>query len=104
VFTYDGGVVVHPHVFRSVLGDERSIVEYQVIQTARGAEILALGAMEDTGRIERALAVELGRLGVAAPSVRLVLVRELARQATGKLRRFVPLSVPRPSAAVSTPA
>ncbi len=32
-FRYPGGVVVHPHVFRSVLSREAWIVEYQVRQT-----------------------------------------------------------------------
>jgi phenylacetate-CoA ligase len=29
-FVYIGGVRVHPHLFRSVLGEQRHIVEYQV--------------------------------------------------------------------------
>ena len=42
VFTYDGGVQVHPHVFRSVLCRDRGIVEYQVRQTATGADVAAI--------------------------------------------------------------
>lgn len=39
VFTYGQGMVVHPLVFRSRLGSEQNIVEYQVRQTPAGADI-----------------------------------------------------------------
>jgi phenylacetate-coenzyme A ligase PaaK-like adenylate-forming protein len=38
-FTYAGVGAIHPHVFRSRLGRERHIVEYQVTQTRRGATV-----------------------------------------------------------------
>ena len=38
VFTYPGGLVVHPLVFGSVLRRDRGIVEHQVRQTRYGAE------------------------------------------------------------------
>ena len=38
-FTYPGGPTVHPFTFRSVLGRERDVVEYQVRQTATGADV-----------------------------------------------------------------
>ena len=38
-FRYGDGVQVHPHLFRSTLGRQRNIVEYQVRQTERGADI-----------------------------------------------------------------
>ena len=52
---------VHPHVFRSSLGQHRQIVEYQVRQTERGADIrLVADAPIDTAlvgqRIGQALA------------------------------------------------
>jgi phenylacetate-CoA ligase len=90
-FTYPGGQVVHPHVFRSVLGRDRRVVEYQVRQTPAGAEVLVVGAPADPAVIGRRIAAELARLGIPAPSVEVRVVDQLARQATGKARRFRPL-------------
>jgi len=92
LFTYAGEVLVHPHVFRSVLARAPGIVEYQVRQTPQGAEILALGAIDDCAATSRTLEGELARLGVASPCVDVHVVPALERQATGKIRRFVPLS------------
>jgi phenylacetate-coenzyme A ligase PaaK-like adenylate-forming protein len=64
VFHYPGEVVVHPHVFRSVLGRKRDVLEYQVRQTAAGADVLVVAASTDASAIERAVAAELRRLGV----------------------------------------
>jgi hypothetical protein len=66
-FTYPGGRVVHPHVFRSVLGRDRRVVEYQVRQTPSGAEVLVVGAPADpaaTGRRFRPLEA----VGVSRPA------------------------------------
>ena len=84
-------VLIHPHVFRSVLGREASVVEYQVRQTAGGAEVLALGAFGDPVVTVQRLESELGRLGVPSPCVTVRVVPALERQATGKIRRFVPI-------------
>ena len=92
VFAYGDGVLVHPHVFRSILGCDAGIVEYQVRQTARGADVLALGALDDCAATARRLESELARLGVSAPCVTVRVVSSLERQATGKMRRFVPLA------------
>src|SRR5262245_46262870 len=40
VFRYASGIVVHPHVFRSVLGRDGRIIEYQVREMLRGADVL----------------------------------------------------------------
>jgi phenylacetate-coenzyme A ligase PaaK-like adenylate-forming protein len=93
VFEYEQGVLVHPHVFRSVLCREREIVEYQVRQTEDGADVLAVGMPLDTAAVERAIGGELQRLGVKRASVRVRTVDHLERQRTGKMRRFVPLTV-----------
>ena len=90
-FVYPGGIEVHPHMFRSLLGEEH-IIEYQVRQTAAGADIDvvttdAFDASTVSGRIEAALR----RLGLNTPEVRVAEVAELRRQATGKLKRFIPL-------------
>jgi len=92
VFEYAGAVMVHPHVFRSVLCREREIVEYQIQQTADGADILVIGAPIDPRAMERGICGELQRLGIRNPSVSVRTVDRLERQRTGKLRRFVPVS------------
>ena len=39
IFRYGGGVVIHPHVFRSPLSRHPQVIEYQVRQTELGADI-----------------------------------------------------------------
>jgi phenylacetate-coenzyme A ligase PaaK-like adenylate-forming protein len=90
-FRYPGGVVVHPHVFRSVLSREPWIVEYQVRQTQTGAQALVIGAAGDPGAVGRALEKELAQVGVAGPAVDVRIVDRLERQAAGKVRRFQPV-------------
>ena len=90
-FIYPGGIEVHPHIFRSLLGEE-GVIEYQVRQTAAGADIHvvttdAFDASTVSGGIEAALR----RLGLSQPEVRVAVVAELHRQTTGKLKRFIPL-------------
>ena len=89
-FTYPNGTAVHPHVFRSCL-DQQHLIEYQVCQTARGADIAVVtsGAVDTdavASRIERAL----GELGIPSPEVTVTLVDAVDRQPSGKLKRFVP--------------
>ncbi len=43
-FAYPDGTTVHPHVFRDVLGQHPTLVEYQVRQTPRGADIAIVTA------------------------------------------------------------
>ena len=85
-------VLIHPHVFRSVLGREASVVEYQVRQTAPSAEVLALGRFGNPVVTGQRLESELARLGVRSPCVTVRVVPALERQATGKIRRFVRLA------------
>ena len=92
VFEYAGGVTVHPFIFRSVLGQERNIVEYQVRQTPQGAEVAACtNSALDARAVEGKIEAKLAELGVAAPRVTIALVDRLERQSSGKLKRFVPL-------------
>ena len=93
IFVYDGNVEVHPHLFRSALGRRRQVFEYQVRQTAAGADIALRTSSEiDTETLARELAEGLARLGVASPEVRISVVEEIERVgSTGKLRPFVPL-------------
>jgi len=92
-FVYPGGVSVHPHVFRSSLGQHRQIVEYQVRQTERGADIGVVADAEiDTATVGLKIAEALASLGIDQPDVILTRVATLDRQVSGKLKRFVPLS------------
>jgi hypothetical protein len=66
-------------------------VEYQVVQTEGGADVLVV-ASADVQSLVPALVAALQRYGVAQPSIRLRNVETLGRnQASGKLKRFVPL-------------
>lgn len=91
-FTYPAGVSIHPHLFRSALGQHRLIVEYQVRQTARGADIeLVAGAPIDTAHIGQAIGQALAAAGLDQPEVNVTLRPALDRLETGKLKRFFPL-------------
>jgi phenylacetate-coenzyme A ligase PaaK-like adenylate-forming protein len=93
IFVYSEMLSVHPHIFRSRLGRDRNIVEYQVRQTERGAAI-AIRCRGDVGlfRLQSDIAADLSRLGLHQPEITILQVDRLERQATGKLKRFVPLS------------
>ncbi len=92
-FRYEGGLSVHPHVFRSRLGRERHIVEYQVRQTTSGAGIdVHVTGSTDLDALRDALASDLRRLGVAQPRITITAVEHIERQRSGKLKRFIPLS------------
>jgi hypothetical protein len=85
-------VAVHPHVFRSPLTGQRHVAEYQVRQTATGAEVL----IRRVGPVDiEALRSQITR-GLSAflpvPEVTIAEVDEISRQGTGKLKRFVPLA------------
>jgi hypothetical protein len=90
-FSYAGGVVVHPHVFRSALAREAWIVQYQVQQTPDGAEVRVIGAPGDPEAVGRALEKELAQVGVRVPCVDVRVGDQLERLATGKVRRFQPI-------------
>lgn len=93
VFAYADGATVHPFTFRSALGRERAIVEYQVRQTARGAEILVRREGElDQARLAATLRAALAELGVVDAEITITTVDALARQESGKFKRFVPLT------------
>ena len=87
---------VHPHVLRSVLGRQSEIIEYQVVQTPRGADVRVRAAGPvDEHALARKLEAALATAGLQAPSVSVTIVDALERhRGTGKLRRFVPLAPP----------
>jgi phenylacetate-coenzyme A ligase PaaK-like adenylate-forming protein len=92
VFTYPGGISVHPHTFRSLLGRDARVIEYQVRQTLRGADVLLRthGPVE-VEHVARALEGELDRIGCPHPLVTARIVEHIPRVGVGKLKRFVPL-------------
>jgi phenylacetate-coenzyme A ligase PaaK-like adenylate-forming protein len=96
-FRYQG-MTVHPHVFRSRLGRQRAIDEYQVRQTERGAVVtVRCRASLDLAGLAGSLTDDLRRLGLAEPDVTVERAERIERGAAGKLRRFVPLlPVPAP--------
>lgn len=89
-FCYDG-VVVHPHVFRSILGRTQGVIEYRVIQTRRGAQVEIRGEA-DRRRLRRQLTEALNTLGVYQSEVSVVTAPAFERQPTGKIKRFIALS------------
>lgn len=87
-----GSVDVHPLVFRSPLGLRRHVVEYQVHQTSRGADI-AVCCTEpvDLTGLRDEIVAKLATVGLEDAEVTITAVDHLARQDTGKLKRFIPL-------------
>jgi phenylacetate-CoA ligase len=91
VFTYPGGISVHPHLFRSVLGRDPAVLEYQVLQTSTGADILLRTC--GSGRpdqLARALQSALVDAGLPAAVVTMTAAEHIPRSGAGKLKRFVP--------------
>ncbi len=92
-FRYPGGVRVHPLSFATVLRHDARVIEYQVRQTSRGAEVLVrTQGAADLEKLERGLEAELARVGVRDPWVTARAVDAIPRAGIGKLKRFVPLS------------
>lgn len=91
-FVYSDGVSVHPHLFRSILGREPAISEYQVQQTRAGAEIIVCAEGPfDVESLNRKLQEALARSGCPEPAVTVTVVESIPRLATGKLKRFLVL-------------
>jgi phenylacetate-CoA ligase len=92
-FVY-GSHTVPASAFRHVLGTDPRIVEYQVLQTEGGVDVLAV-AGADVHALAPALASAMQSHGVADASIRIRVVETLGRNhASGKLKRFVPLARP----------
>lgn len=89
-FTY-ADCAIPASLFRHVLGTDPRVVEYQVYQTLRGADVLAVGS-PDTEAVASALVAALRRHGMSEPQIDVRVVEELQRhESTGKLKRFIPL-------------
>jgi len=84
---------VHPIAFRSVLGQHKEIEEYQIAQTANGAEIKIVGSDSiDLNLISNKIAENLSREGFKNPEITFEAVSSLPRHPeTGKVKRFIPL-------------
>jgi phenylacetate-CoA ligase len=91
-FRYDG-LSVHPQIFRTLLVRTAGVAEYQVRQTAHGADVDVVTAeLCDLTHIAAEVTAALARVGLHDPAVVVNAVDAIPRHAqTGKLRRFVPL-------------
>jgi phenylacetate-coenzyme A ligase PaaK-like adenylate-forming protein len=90
-----GAVDVHPIAIRSVMVKTPAVIDYQVRQTGRGIDVLAIVAddVPVVGLSDR-LCNALVESGLPSPEVTVRLVERLDRHpVTGKLRRFIPLGV-----------
>lgn len=91
-FVYAGGIRLHPIVFKSLLGREPNIVEYQVRQTPLGADVaIRCNGPVDAAGLAAGMRQALGQLGLHDPRVEVAPVDRIERQHSGKLKRFVPL-------------
>ena len=89
-----GDLTVNAHVFRSVLSRQRNVVEYQVRQTASGADVAVrcVGPVDYT-EVAAEITRDLKTLGMDSPEITVVPVDHLERiAASGKLKRFIPLA------------
>jgi phenylacetate-coenzyme A ligase PaaK-like adenylate-forming protein len=93
VLRYDR-VEIHPLVIRSVLVTDPAVLDYQVRQTRRGVEIIALAAgAVDVGDLGRRIASGLGAAGLADPEVTVRTASALDRDPkSGKIRRVIPVA------------
>jgi phenylacetate-coenzyme A ligase PaaK-like adenylate-forming protein len=93
---YEGGLVVHPIVIRSVLVNTRQVTEYQVRQTRRGIDLAVVtNARLDEAELASRLRASLLGAGLREPQVlvRVVDPSGIERHGvTGKTRRFIPMT------------
>ncbi|MEU7869873.1 hypothetical protein [Dactylosporangium sp. NPDC049140] len=86
-----GERVVPASAFRHVLGTDPLISEYQVRQTAGGADVLVVGS-PDVSAVAAALVSSLSPYGLSQSKISISTVEQIPRHAsTGKLKRFVAL-------------
>jgi phenylacetate-CoA ligase len=84
---------IHPLVFRTPLGQNPDIAEYQVLQTEDGAKIyvVATGPIDITA-LHQEIVAGLAKSGLHNAQIEINLVDSLERhKETGKLKRFIPL-------------
>jgi phenylacetate-CoA ligase len=96
IFIYPGHVQIHPLVFRTPLGQNSRIEQYQVHQTERGAiiDVMATGPIDLAG-LKQDVVSALAKAGLANAEIDIKIVSALERhKETGKLKRFIPLPKP----------
>lgn len=92
-FKYPGDVLIHPMVFRTPLGQNPDVEQYQVHQTQRGADVAVIARNEfDVEQLRRDIAEALASRGLSNPEITIKLVETLEHhKETGKMKRFIPL-------------
>jgi len=92
ILRYDNGVSVFPHVFGSVLSRQPQIIEYQVRQTPKGADVLVRAVDEvDLDALASRITAQVEKAGLPGPEVTISRVATIERTSAGKLKRYVPL-------------
>ncbi len=89
-----GPTVIHPITIRAVMLTAPQVTEYQIHQTDRGVDLVAVctGDLDSTALIGR-LQAALAEAGMPSPAVTISMVECLDRHpATGKLRSVIPLT------------
>ena len=91
-FIYDDGTAVHWLGMTTVLLSDPGVIELQVTQTARGADVsLATNGTCDVESLRRGLVDLMTKAGLRDPHVTVREVDALDRLWSGKLRQFQPL-------------
>ena len=92
-FHYNQKTEVHPHAFRTVLGQCKNVNEYQILQTPNGAMIKIVNNGEpDIKAIKNKITESLKRHGLENPEIEISEVSAIKRTGSAsKLKRFVPL-------------
>jgi phenylacetate-coenzyme A ligase PaaK-like adenylate-forming protein len=91
-FVYDGGAAVHWLGMTTVLLSDSAVVEIQVTQTPRGADVsVATKTGCDIQGLRRGLVDLMSSAGLVDPQVTIREVDALDRLWSGKLRQFQPL-------------
>jgi phenylacetate-coenzyme A ligase PaaK-like adenylate-forming protein len=93
IFVYPDGIHIHPIVFRTPLGQNPGIAEYQVLQTSDGAKIAVVTTGPvDVVALRQEIVAELAKSGLSNAQIEIDSVDSLERhKETGKLKRFIPL-------------
>lgn len=93
-FIYQDNIVVHPIVFRTILAKHQKILEYQIKQTSNGAEVYLLVREQfnavEISTLQVTLSTSLLKLGVLAPTIKIIFVNDMELTSAGKIRRYIP--------------
>lgn len=97
VFVYDlgdgGTLSADVDIFETPLNEYRNIVEYQVCQTPKGADVRLVSKGDvDVIRVRSDIQEGLERIGLRDATVTVQRVERIERTRTGKRRRYVPLA------------